>query len=44
MTDVEIPDGAVYLWSGIEEDELTPGWRVRTVWHYFLVDVEEEKQ
>ena len=44
-TGEEIPEGAVYLWSTIENKEMSPfvhGVVKRLVWHYFLVDVQEK--
>lgn len=35
-TGQEIPEGAIYLTTLVEENP-------RLVWHYFLVDVEEEE-
>lgn len=33
-----IPEGAQYLWSCVQENDL-----IRLVWHYFLVEVVEEQ-
>lgn len=43
-TGQDIPDEAIYLWSTVENEAYPLGAARRFVWHYFLVDIKDNRK